>query len=786
MGLPGSSGVGKTAFAPSGSALADSRFNSTEIHSAGDESPAVQFDSDTPRPSRGGLPASVPLSALATLTLMALTIALIEKLQAATNDPTLIDDQITYKDLEHGTLLIAPKGGVTKGVVLDDPELTVIVGAPDGGFVVQQVVNSSADMAQLLGAADAVHFIYQLGQADPFTTGSTQQRAETRLFFPDQPNIQLVSNPLPLLPPLGDNPNTNTGGPDPVGSNAPPAPVLLTFSIGNDRVLSHDDTGGVQDTDPDNLPGGSPGNPGSDDTVDPFPIILTGIDGFDPEAMTSRAREGTPADPFINITGAVPGNFTVLITVEASADGVASGLSVTGGGSIFLFTETTAEGEQVVVGREGSGSEPNSEGAIAFIVYVTPDGEELWLQESLPIDHGDDGNDFDSVQAILDSVLRVRIELSDGTTTQSQTINIGDNVAFEDDGPVAQDDEVHLIAESEQDFNVAFVLDFSGSITNAQFDEQKSAVLAAGQAIFNGTSGEVSIDIVAFATAAILLGGSPFTTLEAFEAAVSGLDANARGLATGTTNYTAALNETMAHFDPEAGATNLVFFVSDGNPNQQGNVNNPIQAGTATAWNSFVNSGDYDLEVTSIGIGSNIQTGPLQAVDVDGNGAPIMIDGFDDLVQALLAEFAGGEAYGNVLFGSDGVAGGGDDDIFGADGPGHISSLRFDSNRDGVINSSDDPGYFFDGEQVHYGELVYDTNELSFDLEPGTTFTFNFESGDWTYTTSQVIDEQFAEHFEYTITDGDGDQTAPASLTVLPPSDPVALYLETTQHTSTT
>lgn len=434
MGLPGDSGVGKTAFAPFGAALADSHSNS-DLNSSGEALTALEFDSDTlPRPTRGGLPASVPMSALATLTLAALTIALIEKLQAAPSDAFLIDDTIAYKDLEHGTLLIAPKGGATKGIVLDDPELTIIVGPPDGGFVVQQLVNSSADMALLLAAADAVHFIYQLGQADPFTTGSTQ-RAETHLFFPDQPNIQLASNPLPLLPPLGDSPNTNNGAPEPTGSNAPPPQqqtFVVNFSIGDGRGVSHDDTGGTQDIDPDNLP--SPDNE-SDDTTDPFPIDLAGIDGFDPEDMTSRARDGSETDPFITTTGAIPANFSVLVTVEASAEGVPSGLSVTGGGPIFLFTETTDDGDQVVVGREGSGEGADSDGDIAFILYITEGGSELWLQESLPIDHGDDGNEFDSVQAILDAALRIRITVSDGTNTLSQTIDIGEHVAFEDDGP---------------------------------------------------------------------------------------------------------------------------------------------------------------------------------------------------------------------------------------------------------------------------------------------------------------------------------------------------------------
>ena len=75
-----------------------------------------------------------------------------------------------------------------------------------------------------------------------------------------------------------------------------------------------------------------------------------------------------------------------------------------------------------------------------------------------------------------------------------------------------------------------------------------------------------------------------------------------------------------------------------------------------------------------------------------------------------------------------------------------------------------------------------------FETDAGGQFSFDFETGDWDYTTPELFEDEFTENFTYTITDGDGDQSAPASLTitVMPPSDQVALYLESAQHNENT
>lgn len=213
---------------------------------------------------------------------------------------------------------------------------------------------------------------------------------------------------------------------------------VLSATVSSDLVLTHDETAGVQDTNPDNPP--SPGTTTEDDTADPFPVVLTGIVGIGSVTIIGQATDGDGGNPFVSTTGSIfgtdgPGGIDVKLQA-ASPFGSDSGLAVTNGDEIFLFTETTAGGDQVVVGRESNGGLADAAGDIAFIVYVTPDGQTLWVQQYLAIDHGDDGNDFDSTKTIANGALEASISITDADGDSQNLIQaVGDHVAFEDDGP---------------------------------------------------------------------------------------------------------------------------------------------------------------------------------------------------------------------------------------------------------------------------------------------------------------------------------------------------------------
>ncbi|WP_286978882.1 hypothetical protein, partial [Pseudomonas sp.] len=112
-----------------------------------------------------------------------------------------------------------------------------------------------------------------------------------------------------------------------------------------------------------------------------------------------------------------------------------------------------------------------------------------------------------------------------------------------------------------------------------------------------------------------------------------------------------------------------------GNPNEQTGNNSSLTNATAAQWSNFVNGNN--INVTAVGVGGGIDNARLQDIDVDGQGAPIQVANFEDLVESLLQVVTGGSVQGNVLKGDDNAVGGGDDDVFGADG-GRILSISAD------------------------------------------------------------------------------------------------------------
>jgi Ca2+-binding RTX toxin-like protein len=268
---------------------------------------------------------------------------------------------------------------------------------------------------------------------------------------------------------------------------------------------------------------------------------------------------------------------------------------------------------------------------------------------------------------------------------------------------------------------------------------------------------------IAFANGAYAMSGSPFSTYASFANAYNAISSSgSRGGGSGfenATNYTAALEATMANFKPVDGAINRVFFLSDGSPNSQtGNGGSPVQSSTATAWNTFVNNSPYHLEITSIGVGSGIQTGPLQAIDIDGSNTPIMLANFGDLVSHLVSIVSTGDISGNVLLGQNGVVGGGDDDVFGADG-GHIQSITIGGTTytwNGISGAGSIITQTGGSNLTGVTQLTGVSTGAS-----GGKLTFNFQDGSWSYAAGSPTTENIA----YKIVDGDGD-TATANLKI--------------------
>jgi VCBS repeat-containing protein len=376
----------------------------------------------------------------------------------------------------------------------------------------------------------------------------------------------------------------------------------------------------------------------------------------------------------------------------------------------------------------------------------------------------------------------VTVTVSDGAT-DSNTAHTTINVVAVDNGPDAKDDVASVVEGHGQDFNVVFVLDFSGSIDNTELNQMLSAVRQAGSELFVGTSGHVQLQIVAFSSTATSY--APVTSVEAFSALIASLNPAEGGTRpfAGGTDFTAGIQETMGVYQPIAGWSNQVVFISDGNPNEQtGSGGNSLTDATSTAWNNFVDNNG--INVTTVGIGDGINTARLQDVDLDGQGSPLSVSGFGQLVDALLGQVVGGDVTGNVLKGSDGVDGTADDDSYGPDGAGYIKSITIGSitytwNGSSTITPSS-------GSPISGNQLT------GIDTPLHGKLTFNFATGAWSYVAPEGLTANVTEHFSYTLVDSDGTPDS-ANLTInvidanSPPAgaDATLSLLEDTTHVLT-
>ncbi|WP_339410820.1 retention module-containing protein [Pseudomonas sp. EA_35y_Pfl2_R5] len=457
----------------------------------------------------------------------------------------------------------------------------------------------------------------------------------------------------------------------------------------------------------------------------------------------------------------VSANAPVQLDDDALANGIPSGP----GGTDDADSVNASGTLQHNFGADGAGTvkwlESGAPGG--FTYQASPDGSQLLVKQggttvltltlntgtgaytvtqNAPIQHAN--ADLENNQAFT---LNYQVTDKDGDkATGTLSVNV------DDDTPQAKNDTAHVAEASGSDFNVAFVLDSSGSISDSEFSTMMNAVKAAGQALYAGTEGDVKVTVVAFSSTS--LSYPSVTTLESFNALMDNIIANRPF--SGQTDFTDAIEETMAVYSPISGWSNQVFFISDGNPNQQtGPGNTSLTTTAATAWNNFVDNNG--INVTTIGVGDGINAARLQDVDVDGSGSPILVANFDGLIDTLLDQINGGVVSGNVLLGSDNAVGGGDDDAFGADGPGYVQSIVINGvtytwNGTGTINVSS-------GGSIAGNQLT--------DISTGLTgkLSFNFASGAWSYTAPQNVLADTSESFGYTIVDKDGDPSS-ASLTV--------------------
>ncbi len=199
-----------------------------------------------------------------------------------------------------------------------------------------------------------------------------------------------------------------------------------------------------------------------------------------------------------------------------------------------------------------------------------------------------------------------------------------------------------------QDYNVAMMLDVSGSMGDAGTPGSKMALLIDAvknlMADFNAyPNGTIKVHIVPFGTDALT--GQTFTVTDAagFTAILnylSGLDGTG-----GSTNYEAPLQDAAAWLSSVTapGVTNISYFVSDGEPNYTlNNSGNPVSANLATVLNDLNGSdGTNDIATIQskgevIAVGINIGTSGMNTLNqIDTGANAINVDDPNDLSSAL-------------------------------------------------------------------------------------------------------------------------------------------------------
>lgn len=361
------------------------------------------------------------------------------------------------------------------------------------------------------------------------------------------------------------------------------------------------------------------------------------------------------------------------------------------------------------------------------------------------------GNESHGNQPALTETFGIVATDNDGDTTSGSF-----SVAILDDAPSANDNAVTVPEAQGLDLNFAFVLDFSNSIDNTELNVMVDAVKAAAQEIFDKAEGDVTLSFVAFSGTSLTFG--PFTDYASFASSLNALNPVDGGTRPfdGGTDFTDAIQATMTFFQPVEGASNQVLFLSDGHPNQQlGTNGNALTDATATAWADFL--AQNGVQVTVIGVGDDIRINRLQEVDLDGEGAPILVDGFSDLIDTLIPLVQPASVNGNLLT----------DDVQGADGA-RVQSITLQTEAGLTIYTWDSAGTIqLSGAQS--GTLA--GTSFTVNTAAGGSFTFYFAdedvnaAGQWLYVAPRDVTATMDEVFAYRLIDGDGD-VSDAALTV--------------------
>ena len=156
---------------------------------------------DTPVASIGG---DAQSGGMGMLSLIALIFADLKQAQAADPNVTFLDDDnITYKDLAHGSFELVTKEAIPRHILVEDPGETIVMHARGSSVSVNQVTNTTTQMEELQAAQQDVlaNFAKGLGRTGSSTPPSVNPLTPQPINFvqPDTPPPQNLLPPIPSI-----------------------------------------------------------------------------------------------------------------------------------------------------------------------------------------------------------------------------------------------------------------------------------------------------------------------------------------------------------------------------------------------------------------------------------------------------------------------------------------------------------------------------------------------------------------------------------------------------------
>ena len=337
--------------------------------------------------------------------------------------------------------------------------------------------------------------------------------------------------------------------------------------------------------------------------------------------------------------------------------------------------------------------------------------------------------------------------------------------------------------------NLMFTLDVSGSMadpsgipngTGGQFTRLEAALNSIRSVVAEYAAlGDVSVRIVTFASTAAAVGaswlqlsGTPAEKAAQLNTLLTGITAS------GGTDFDDALTATRAAYDSAGripGAQTVEYFLSDGNPTEQGGI-----TGTeVTAWETWL----ADRQITSyaLGLGGGVNVANLNPIAYDGasgnNSNGIAVTDLNQLSRVLSSTVpppVSGSLTANLLAGTGSASGQAFVKAVTLDGV----TYTFTPNANGIGGSiSPSAGANFNPLN---GELTL-TSAVT-----GAKILIDMDSGNYRYASPERVG---SEELVYQLGFADGSVTSNAALSfeVLPPVSPVigsnALTTETLNGT---